>query len=188
MKNNFLRILFVVFIAVAMIQCSETESFAFDHETTYRNGKLFKNKNSEPFSGKVLRYYENGSLASEAHYCLGIPCGKWIVYGYVGDIIQFGNYLSSSEVAENVSKALKGREFDVAVFNEGEMKYLDVSIWFGNSPIDSLTYSLLSDTIAKDLWEHVGKREKVKNILVKSYEGDRNNQLQKMIFSREYEY
>lgn len=58
----------------------------------YTDFKYYKKGSDHLFTGTAIAIFENGNISNTIELKDGIPNGKWVAYGYKGEIIQEGYY------------------------------------------------------------------------------------------------
>lgn len=64
----------------------------------YKNQKIYLKSTGELFTGRLIRRFDNGRIASLLTYKDGIANGKWYTKGFDEEIIQEGEYLDLKSI------------------------------------------------------------------------------------------
>jgi hypothetical protein len=104
-------------------------------------------KNEKPYTGEVVSSFDNGSIASIIQMKGGVPNGRWVAYGYKGEIVQEGNYqpvhISNEELFSNSNVV----RLNVCNTKEGQIEFTDVYVVSKSIPdinLEQYKHQLLS--------------------------------------------
>lgn len=119
-----IRFVLLVFAFVFCHGCSNPEKKA---ELHFNNGLAYDD-NGLLFTGVSVNYNDDGALSSKNTYVKGIRSGKWHVYGYSGEIIQYGEYIDKSELGIKELYTINCERVEINKWYEGNNPYIDIYI------------------------------------------------------------
>ena len=85
-------------------------------------------KNDTPFTGEAVSNYDNGTIACIIQMKDGVPNGRWVAYGYKGEVVQEGNYQPISEINEELFDNSNIIRLNVRNTKEGIIEFTDVYV------------------------------------------------------------
>jgi hypothetical protein len=94
----------------------------------YRDKGKAYDRHGNLFSGVVKDYRDDGSLGSMSTYRNGVRRGKWEVYGYENEIIQYGKSFTLDDYPLPELANLPCESIELDEWHEGENEYFDIHI------------------------------------------------------------
>jgi hypothetical protein len=85
-------------------------------------------KNEKPYTGEVVSNFDNGSIAGIIQMKDGVPNGRWVAYGYNGEIVQEGNFQPLSISNESLFSNINVVRLNVCNTKEGKIEFTDVYV------------------------------------------------------------
>jgi hypothetical protein len=83
------ELIFIIYTLIA--GCSANDVLV--NKMILRNGRYFiSNDTHVPYTGTALSKFDTGKLSEKTSFINGVPNGKWLAYGYNGEVIQSGTY------------------------------------------------------------------------------------------------
>lgn len=120
-----MRLIYVFVASFILLGCSSTK-VSIDNLQVKENRYYLQGK--KPYTGKVISKFDNGSVASVIQIKNGIPDGKWVAYGYKGEIVQEGSYQPVNISEENMFKNNNFIRLNVCNTKEGAIEFTDVFV------------------------------------------------------------
>ncbi|AFC23401.1 toxin-antitoxin system YwqK family antitoxin [Saprospira grandis] len=122
------KYLLIPLLALIVISCFKVKEVSC--ELTYYDKFLLKYKDSKGLvTGKVVCFYEDGSVSSRGTYKNGIKDGSWEIYDHSGTVIQNGTYSVDSQLTRFFEKFMKASLVHINQWKEGEVEILDFYIY-----------------------------------------------------------
>ncbi|WP_116543014.1 toxin-antitoxin system YwqK family antitoxin [Pontibacter virosus] len=91
-----------------------------------RKGTYYLNK--KPFNGKAVSKFDNGNISGFIEFKNGIPNGKWIAYGYAGEIVQEGSFQPIIVNSNNSLTSDDIKRINLCTTREGAIEFTDVYV------------------------------------------------------------
>jgi hypothetical protein len=133
----------IIFIAlVVLLGCSPAKVSI--SKLTLKNSLYYYLQTKQPYTGEVLIKFDNGKTASVINIKNGVPDGRWVAYGYQGEIVQEGVYQPVDISTEFFFKGSDFIRLNVCTTKEGSVEFTDIFL-VTNTP--EKTYSEDKDKI-----------------------------------------
>lgn len=127
MKIN-VKYLLIPLLTLIVVSCFKIKEV--NCELTYYDKFLLKHKDSKGLvTGKVVCFYEDGSVSSRGTYKNGIKDGSWKNYDHSGTVIQNGTYSVDTQLSRFFEKSMEASLVHINQWKEGEVEMLDFYIY-----------------------------------------------------------
>jgi hypothetical protein len=98
---------------------------------TYKDQKTYLKSTGKLFTGRVIRKFDNGIIASMVTYKNGMPNGKWYTNGFDEELIQEGEYLDLKSVKlESVNGFIPS---SLSLWTEGDNAFVTLEMLCGEN-------------------------------------------------------
>jgi hypothetical protein len=116
---------FVIIVLFIISGCSP-KRISID-KLQLKGNNYFYMQTNQPYTGLVISKFENGNIANIIKMKDGIPNGKWVAYGYKGEIIQEGCY-QPIDISNEFFLGGRGNfvRLNVCTAKEGAFEFTDV--------------------------------------------------------------
>ena len=84
-QNN--TVLSLIFFLALIVGCTKSID---EHEIEERAGLVYRKGEANPYTGNVIKKFENGDKHYENHYKDGVPNGKWVYWDKYGEKTEEG--------------------------------------------------------------------------------------------------
>ncbi len=96
-----------------------------------KDGQYVLKNSSEPFSGSVECFFEDGALNYESNYENGAQTGFWIEYDRAGSEVASGEFLSAADMNgfdKELAEATGAEHATISHWKEGDFNFLTITL------------------------------------------------------------
>lgn len=118
--------IFLIFFSIVITGCLKNKVKLKDLKIN--NGIYHISRSNEPYSGHAYSYFKEGGMSNDIYIKEGIPSGKWMAYGYDGEIVQSGEFNPLLVDQITILDVTAIDRINVCFTKEGDYKFIDVFI------------------------------------------------------------
>jgi len=89
---------------------------------------IFYKDSTKVYSGHAFSKFDDGKISNDVLIENGIPSGKWIAYGYQGEIVQRGSYNPVMLDYVNIEDLKEVQRINICETEEGNERFFDIFI------------------------------------------------------------